>query len=264
MLSLLQEPLCSFIFNSEHVETLVRHSVHRERNPEARHVRQPLHVPRWLQLWLHERSARWSFLQSAGPQLWLVPPSHVSITNKLAVHLMQIYTNFMRHCWRRSQFSTERHWSEHPAGGSTWQLICVTLLLFSRLWRPLVWRWGVHSKVSSPQRFILSIQQWVTQQLRLKWVNTWTALSDLDLSVQEESVSLTCQPCTTGRLMKQPSCTSTCPYGTLWASLREYVLCKIVCCLYVEWKQCCFSIKDVKLLFFLSHFICSHLSHTCR
>lgn len=61
----------------EHVEPLVRHGVHRERNSEARHVCQPVHVPRRLHFWFHERSSRWSFLQSVGPQLWLVPPSHV-------------------------------------------------------------------------------------------------------------------------------------------------------------------------------------------
>ena len=81
MISLLLWPLCYFSSNLfvyiEHGELLVRHGVHRERNSEARHVRQPVHVPRRLHFWLHERSSRWSFLQSVGPQLWLVPPSHV-------------------------------------------------------------------------------------------------------------------------------------------------------------------------------------------
>lgn len=42
----------------EHVEPLVRHGVHRERNSEARHVCQPVHVPRRLHFWFHERSSR--------------------------------------------------------------------------------------------------------------------------------------------------------------------------------------------------------------
>lgn len=56
---------------------LVRYGVHRERNSEARYVCQPLHVPWGLQFWFHKRSTCWSFTQSAGLQLWLVPLYHV-------------------------------------------------------------------------------------------------------------------------------------------------------------------------------------------
>lgn len=60
-----------------HVKLLVRYGVHREGNSEARHVCQPLHVPRRLQFWLHEWSTHGSFLQSISLQLWLVPFCHM-------------------------------------------------------------------------------------------------------------------------------------------------------------------------------------------
>lgn len=59
-------------------------------------------------------------------------------------------------------------------------------------------------------------------------------LTCFGVSAQEVGLSLTCQLCITGSLMNQPSCTSICLYGMLWASLREYVSCKIIhntCCI---------------------------------
>lgn len=74
---------CEFVEQCKSV--FLRYGDHRERDSEEGHVCQPLHVPRRLQFWLHERSTRRPFLQSAGPQLWLVPSQ-----TKQAVSLMQI------------------------------------------------------------------------------------------------------------------------------------------------------------------------------
>lgn len=76
------------------------------------------------------------------------------------------------------------------------------------------------------------------------------------LRPQEVRASLTCRPCIIGRRMNQPSCTSTCPCGRLWASLREYVFrCKMCMC---DKQIPAFNQQG---LFNYFNFLCSHLNH---
>lgn len=150
------------VFSQVLLASLFRCGVHGERNPEEGHVCEPLHVPRRLQFWLHERSAGWSFVQSSGPQLWYK-------TNK------STDANFERFYDNEEALPMsgllETGCSAVTLRASRWQHIVVDdyyIVLSSRLWCSFVWSWGVHTKVSSPEGSIVSIQRWVKPNCHLK------------------------------------------------------------------------------------------------
>lgn len=92
-----------------------------------------------------------------------------SITNKLVASWMQT------DCERfNAELSTDQHYTEHPADGSKrWLICCITF--FSRLWCSLIRSRGLHSKIPSPQRFAIKIQQWVKDEVNMTmhWVNIY-------------------------------------------------------------------------------------------
>lgn len=103
----------------------VRHGVHREGGSETRHVDQSLHVPRRLQLWLHEWSPHWSFLQIPSPQLRLVTLCHKQMSRtflcKIAVMVRWLAAMCVSDVCMR--WLTEERSLSNPADGSARQLI---------------------------------------------------------------------------------------------------------------------------------------------